>query len=139
MLVLLLCGSTSFGHEGATGIVKERMDDMKKIARTMKRINDRLKSKRNFAEIVPDANEIRSAAARMPSLFPAASRDGHTEATASVWQRWPDFVAAARLLEQEAEKLASAAGAGQEALIGAQFRSVARACSGCHDDFKLKR
>jgi cytochrome c556 len=138
-VVLLVSGSTTLGHEGATGIVKQRMDEMEHIGRVVKRINDRLKSKRGLAEIASDAEEIKAAAARVPSLFPSGSRDGHTEARAAVWERWPQFVAAAQGLEQEAEKLVAAARSGQEAAIAAQFRSVTRACNECHDVFRVKR
>jgi cytochrome c556 len=136
--VLLVSGSTSLAHEGATGIVKQRMDEMEKIGRTVKRINDRLKSNRGLAEIARDAEELRAAAARMPSLFPRGSRDGHSEATPAVWERWPEFVAAARLLEEEAGKLAATAPSGQEVEIGRRFRATTRACSGCHDVFRVK-
>jgi hypothetical protein len=54
--VLLISGSTAVGHEGATGVVKQRMDEMEQIGRTVKRINDRLKSKRGFADIARDAD-----------------------------------------------------------------------------------
>jgi cytochrome c556 len=138
-MVLLASGSTSLGHEGATGFVKQRMDDMEKIGRTVKRINDRLKSKRGLAEIARDAEEIRTAAARAPSMFPPGSRDGHSEAMPAVWERWPEFVAAARALEEEAEKLAATARAGPDAAIAGQFRATTRACSGCHDVFRSKR
>ena len=71
---------------------------MEQIGRAVKRINERLKSKRGLAEIARDAGEIHAAAGRVPSLFPAGSRDGHSEARAAVWERWPEFVAAARSL-----------------------------------------
>jgi len=104
----------------------------------VKRINDRLKSKRGLAEIARDAEDIRAAAARLPSLFPPGSRDGHSEATPAVWERWPEFVAAARALEGEAEKLAATARSGPDAAIAEQFRTTTRACSGCHDVFRVK-
>jgi cytochrome c556 len=74
----------------------------------------------------------------VPSLFPPGSRDGHSEATPAVWERWPEFVAAARALEGEAEKLAAAARSGHEAAITGQFRATTRACIGCHDLFRVK-
>ena len=138
-MVLLASGSASLSHEGATGIVKERMDQMEKIGRAMKRINGRLKSKRGLPEIAQDAQEIRTSAETVPSLFPPGSRDVHTEATAAIWERWPEFVAASRVLVEESEKLAAAARSGQEAAISRQFRSVTRACSGCHDVFRVKK
>lgn len=136
--LLALSSSLSPAHEGATGVVKQRMDDMKKMGRTVKRINERLTSKRALGEIGGDAEEIRTAAARMPSLFPEGSRDGHSEAMAAVWDRWPEFTAAARLLEQEAEKLTAAARSGSDAAVATQVRSMTRACSGCHETFKSK-
>jgi cytochrome c556 len=135
----LLIDSAALGHEGATGIVKQRMDEMEQIGRAVKRINERLKSKRGLAEIAKDAGEIHTAAGRVPTLFPAGSRDGHSDARAAVWERWPEFVAAARSLGAEAEKLAAAAQSGQEPAITAQFRSMTRTCSGCHDVFRAKR
>ena len=137
-MVLLASGSTSLAHEGATGIVKQRMDEMEPIGRAVKRIIDRLKSERALAEIAREAEEIRAAAARMPSLFPPGSRDGHSEATPAVWERWPEFVAAARALEGAAEKLAVTARSGPDAAIAEQFRATTRACSGCHDVFRVK-
>src|SRR5215210_6508730 len=104
------------------------MDEMDHVGRVVKRINERLKSKRGLAEIAKDAREIQAAAGRVPSLFPAGSRDGHSEARPAVWERWPEFVAAARSLGEEAEKLAAAAQAGQEPAIAAQFRSMTRTC-----------
>jgi cytochrome c556 len=90
---VLLIGSAALGHEGATGVVKQRMDEMEHVGRVVKRINERLKSKRGLVEIANDAAEIKAAAGRVPSLFPPGSRDGHSEAKPAVWERWPEFVA----------------------------------------------
>jgi cytochrome c556 len=136
---VLLIGSAALSHEGATGVVKQRMDEMEHVGRVVKRINERLKSKRGLADIARDAEEIGAAAMRIPSLFPPGTRDGHSEAKPAVWERWPEFEAASRTLVQEAEKLAGAARSGQEPAIAAQFRSMTRTCSGCHDDFREKR
>lgn len=136
--LLALSSGLSPAHVGATGIVKERMDDMVKIGRAMKRINERLKSKRDLQRIEQDAEEIRTAAIRMPSLFPAGSRDEHSEAKAAVWERWDDFVAGARLMESEAEKLAVAARSGNDKAIATQVGAVTRTCSACHQTYKTK-
>ncbi|HEY8565752.1 MAG TPA: cytochrome c [Beijerinckiaceae bacterium] len=136
--VLLVSGGTASAHEGATGIVKERMDQMEALARAMKRIDQQLKGKRDPAKIATDAELIRAAAVAMPALYPPGSRDGHTEATAAVWEKWPAFVAAAQLLAQEAEKLAAEARSAPEG-AAAQFRAVARTCSACHKVFKAGR
>ena len=132
---VLLLGSTILAHEGATGIVKQRMDEMEQIGRVVKRINERLKSKRGLAEIARDAGEIHTAAGRVPSLFPQGSRDGHSDATPAVWERWSEFVAAARTLEG---KLRSwplppvRTGTGHSGAVPIYDA----ACSGCHDVFR---
>jgi hypothetical protein len=82
----------------------------------VKRINERLKSKRGLADIARDTEEMRAAATRIPSLFPAG---------------------ASRALADESEKLAGAAHTEQEPAISAQF--LTRVCSGCHDVFREKR
>jgi cytochrome c556 len=64
---------------------------------------------------------------------------GHSEAKPAIWDKWPAFEAASRTLVQEAEKLAGAARFGQEPAISAQFRTMTRSCSGCHDAFREKR
>ena len=135
---LLVSGGAVLGHEGATGIVKQRMDDMKLIGRATKRIDERLRSKRSFTEAAPDAEAIRAAAVRMPSLFPAGSRDGHTEALAAVWDRWPEFVASSQALVSASEKLALAARSGDGQEVSAQLRLVTRTCSECHATFRAK-
>jgi cytochrome c556 len=136
---VLLVSGAAFSHEGATGIVKQRMDEMEHVGRVVKRINERLKSKRGLPEIVRDAEEIRATAARIPSLFPPGSGDGHSEAKPIVWERWPEFEAASRALVDESEKLAAVARSGQERAIAAQLGSMTRACSGCHDVFRAKQ
>ena len=136
---VLLVGSAALGHEGATGIVKQRMDEMEHVGRVVKRINERLKSKRGLADIARDAEEIRVAAMRIPSLFPAGTLGGHSDAKPAVWARWPEFEAASRALVDESEKLAGAARTGQEPAIASQFRSMTRVCSGFHDAFRENR
>ena len=86
--VLLVCSGAVLGHEGATGIVKQRMDEMKDIGRSLKRIGDRLRSKRDLATIATDANVIAAAVTRMPSLFPPESCGGHSVTSAAIWERW---------------------------------------------------
>lgn len=137
--VLLVSGSAVLGHEGATGIVKERMDDMKAIGGSLKRIGDRIRSKRDLAAVAADAEKIAAAAARMPSLFPKGSHDGHTEATPAVWQKWPDFVASSQSLKEASVALAAAARSGDAAKVSEQLRLVSRSCGSCHDTFRARQ
>jgi cytochrome c556 len=119
-------------------VVKHRMDEMKQVWRMLKRIHERVQSKRADAEVVRDAETVSAAAVRMPQLFPRGGLDEHGEALPAVWQRWPEFAASARAL-------AEASDAGLCRLIGPDrgtpehLRSVTRACGACHDVFTAKR
>jgi cytochrome c556 len=139
MALAAVAAGPLLAHEGATGVVKERMDAMEEMGRAVKRIAVRLKSKRNFPAIRQDAQAIRAAAEKIPSLFPRGSGGGHSDTTAAVWERWPEFVAAAALLAREAEKLDAVVQSGAEPDIAAQFRAVMRWCSDCHDAFRSKQ
>lgn len=131
----------SHGHSGATGIVKERMDSMKKMGDASKVIGDMIKRKRPL-----DSDEIRSLsmgiqehAAQVPELFPDTkdSREGHaTEAKQVIWSRWEEFIALSEDLERESAKLSEIATSGDEKAIRKQYAAVAKTCRGCHKDFR---
>jgi cytochrome c556 len=135
---LMALATGALAHEGATGVTKERMDDMEEMGRATKRINERLKAGRDLAAIAADARTIQTAAQRFPSLFPPDSADGHSDAKAAVWERWPAFVEAAQALEREADKLEVVARTGARPEVAAQFRAVNAACTACHDAFRSK-
>jgi cytochrome c556 len=139
-LVAALFGVISVvsAHEGATGIVKERMDAMTTMSNTMKTIGRFIEANRNLAGIQDEADRIRNIAAHIPQWFPPGSTKP-TDALPTIWQRWPDFQARAAQLEQESTKLATVAASGDPKAIAAQFRAVGQACSGCHQDFRAKQ
>ena len=126
-------------HEAAIGVVRERMDQMKEMGRSMKRINDRLKSKGDLTGIVADAERIRNAAQKMPSLFPDGSTDEHSEAKPQIWKQWARFTDAARALQSEADALKEAALTGSASDLTTRFRAVTAACTACHDEFRVRR
>jgi cytochrome c556 len=65
---------------------------------------------------------------------------GKSYAKADIWAKMPEFEKAAYQLEEQAGKLAAAAGAGDAAAIKLQFASLGSdACGGCHKVFRLKK
>src|SRR5258707_397237 len=126
-------------HEGATGIVKERMDAMESMAKAMKAIDRRIKAKGNLAAIADDASRIHTIGARIPQQFPSGTHQHPSEALPAIWRQWPSFEAKAAQFETESAKLASLAASGDAHSITAQYRAVAQSCSGCHQDFRAKR
>jgi cytochrome c556 len=124
-------------HEGAQGVVKERMDAMESMAKAMKSIAQKLKSKRGLELIKSEARSIQEGAAKMPSLFPSGT-DGHPSAAKpTIWTKWTDFEAKAQELASESAKLAE--GDTRDAkVLTSQVARVSQTCSSCHDTYRAK-
>jgi cytochrome c556 len=124
-------------HEGVKGVVKERMDAMESMAKAMKAISQKIKSKRDLESIKREAKSIQEGAAKMPSLFPSES-DGHPSAAQpAIWSRWTDFEAKAQELATESGKLAEADTRDAKGLTK-QVARVSQTCSSCHDTYRAK-
>ena len=113
---LLLVGVAGIGlvsaHDGATGVVKERMDLMKGIGDAMKRLAAMFQGEADY-----DADAVREAAetirarggAHMTALFPEDSLHKPSEALPTVWEDWAAFERYAKDLETFSAALAAAA------------------------------
>ncbi len=135
----LLAGMPALAHEGASGIIKERMDAMGIMAKAMKDASRRIEANRNLAAIKADAEKISAIAPKIPGCFPPGSTQPPTDAKAEIWQRWDEFQTLAQRLRTESEALAAAAANGDPKAIGEQFRVLGRACTACHEPFRAKR
>jgi cytochrome c556 len=117
-----VCAAVSAGaHEGATGVVAERMAAMKETAAHMKAMDRALKA---GSSVTPD--------------MVAGSGSGHSDARAEVWTRREAFEKAMQAFAADSEKLVSAARSGDYTETRRQFREVANQCLGCHDKFRAK-
>jgi len=125
-------------HEGATGIVKERMDAMKEMAKALKDASRRIESNRNLAAVRTDAEKIRDTAPRIAGWFPPDSLQPPTDAKPAIWQRWEEFQTFAGRLEAESAALITTAASGDPKAIADQFQRVGFACSACHEPFRAK-
>jgi cytochrome c556 len=145
MLLLLLSGTLLLApfpgrsHEGATGILKERMDAMESMAAAIKEIRWRIEANRDLAGIGPQANRISAVAQRMPQLFPPGSNGRPSEALSAIWTQWSEFQAKAARLEQESQRLTQAADGGDPKAIAAQYRAMGQTCIACHEVYRAKR
>jgi cytochrome c556 len=138
-LLALAFASPSLGHEGATGIVKERMDAMKALGALTKAMAEKIKGNRNLPSLADDAKEIAAVSRRIPSWFPPGSTQAPTEASPAIWADFSAFEAQAAAMQREALSLAAIAPSGDPAPIAAQFRTMAAACKSCHDGFRTKK
>jgi cytochrome c556 len=116
-----------------------RQDAMKELGKSMKAIKEIIGAGGPAADVAAPAQKIAEIAAKIPDLFPEGSDTPDDEAKAEIWQNWNDFTAKAKALQDEATLLASAAGGGDIATVGAQFDKVGGTCGGCHKAFRQKK
>ncbi|MEP1206212.1 MAG: cytochrome c [Rhizobiaceae bacterium] len=131
----------AFAHGGATGIVKQRMDGMMAMGKSLGAVADMFKGKRQYdAEIVAQsADTLKQHAVEIETLFPdsKASREGKaTEALPEIWQRNDEFMAIAAQLVAAADQLKLVAGSSDQQAARQAFAGVAKTCSTCHRDFR---
>ena len=106
----------SLAHEGATGVVKERMEAMKAIGAAMKRIAAMMRGLQDY-DAVAVADAARTIEAHggdaMTDLFPQGSAHDPSEARPVIWEDWDRFKALAQDLVLYSRALAEAAGNSQ--------------------------
>ncbi|MDG1373115.1 MAG: cytochrome c [Paracoccaceae bacterium] len=154
---LLSTAAIALAHSGATGIVKERMDQMGMIAKSMKTIGEMIKGKTQYDPAIVEveaAKIARHGGETLTKLFPEGSIKKPSEATPAIWTDWDRFSSIASDLSLYAAALSEGAGndrangaaslAGQSGDPGSLspdelFGAVAKTCSACHEDFRQKK
>lgn len=142
MALFLAQPFTALAHKGATGIVKQRMDAMSEMGDAMGVMADMVKAKRPFdvQDIKTSISSLDQHSRMMLELFPNTdeSRLGmKTEALPVIWDEWERFVALSKQLEERIEAFRAITETGiDEQTLRFEFKKTARACSGCHDDFR---
>lgn len=115
-----------------------RSGAMKEMGKNMKAIKELISGNGSAADAGAPAQKIAEIAAKIPDLFPQGSDAPDDGAKAEIWQNWDDFAAKAKSLQAEATMLASAAGGGDLATVGAQFEKVGGTCGACHKQYREK-
>ena len=133
--VLFCLSRASFAHEGAEGVVIERMDRFKENKKAMKAIKGNLAG--DTAVIAQKASEIEAWAKEMVNFFPEGSTQPPSEALPAIWKEFDRFTDLASANEKAAANLKnlSLSGADRGALSSA-FRSLGTTCKDCHNDYK---
>lgn len=131
-------------HTGATGVVKERMDNMASMGKALGAVANMFKGKREFdPKVVSQTGDIVIKHSKsLTSLFPntKASRGSvHSEALPAVWEKNDEFLNLAKSLEEKAEILKLVAAGGDLKKIKIAFGQTAKVCSACHSDFRKKK
>ncbi len=141
-LAIAAVSAAAVAHQGATGMVMQRMEAMKEISASMKTIAAMVKGEQPFdgAAVQAAAGVIAQHGKHMPHMFPEGTLDKPTEALPVIWTRWDDFTGLARDMETGALALAEAARTASAAQdIVPQLGEVGKSCKACHESFRLAK
>jgi len=147
LFVFTLCALTTCGravsHDGATGVVKQRMDSMEVLKDHSKKIAGMFKGESEF-----DRDTVAAAAAafveqgtHMAHMFPNTkeSRSGSvTQARQAIWDDWEAFSEMAEEFLQQSQSLESLANTAPESELEILFKDASQTCSQCHKRFRKK-
>jgi cytochrome c556 len=138
LLTALFCTAAD-AHDGATGIVLERMENMKSMERVMKALREILLDDRPIDPVDLEAHvrALHRASQGIVAKFPETSADPHSHALPTVMERPEEFRRQATSLESSTEQLVRLASvpADRQQLIAAT-KVVGSVCQSCHEQFK---
>lgn len=121
---------------GSGDVVADRQRLMKLNGASWADVQAKAKAN-NIEAIGVNAETMALNAMHIPALFPEGSLTDKSKAKPEVWQKRPEFEAAAKKFQTEAEKLRDAARAKNAELTQAIVKDFGRnACGQCHTPFR---
>jgi cytochrome c556 len=130
------CATQSASKMGSGDVVADRQRLMKSVGGNWADIQAKAKAG-NIEGIAVNAENLALSSQAIPSLFPAGSGTDKSKAKPDIWQKWPEFEAAAKNFGVQAEKLRDAARAKNEQLTQDLVKDFGRqACGTCHTPFR---
>lgn len=119
-------------------VIKERQALLKQFGDATKPIGGMLRGSVPFdlAQVQAALDLYVKDAKVLPTLFPAGSGTGDTEALPAIWTNKADFDA--RFVKLGTDAAAARAAITDEASFKASFPGVVRNCGGCHDTYRQK-
>jgi cytochrome c556 len=139
-LAALVLGSASSQAQMKIGTgdpVADRQRLMKNVGANWADIQAKVKAG-TPETVAVNAEALSLHAQRIPSLFPAGSLTDKSKAKPDIWQKWPEFEAAAKNLENRAATLRDQAVAKDGAAVTTNVATFGReACGTCHTPFRV--
>lgn len=136
-LVVVGCATGKTATIGTGDPVADRQRLMKNVGANWADIQNKVKAG-NAEGVAVNAEALSLHAQRIPSLFPEGSLTDKSKAKPDIWQKWPEFQAAAKNLENRAGKLRDQAVAKDAAAVTATVGTFGReACGACHTPFRV--
>ena len=140
ILVALVVAGCATGQKSTIGTgdpVEDRQRLMKNVGANWADIQAKVKAG-NPEAVAVNAEALSLHAQRIPSLFPDGSLTEKSKAKPDIWQKWPEFQAAAKNLENRAGTLRDQAVAKDAAAVTTTVGTFGRdACGACHTPFRV--
>lgn len=138
MAIALCCLATPLSaHQGATGIVKERMDAFAKSRDQMKQMRRALQNNQ-FEKIADISADMQSWAKEIVNAFPDGSQIAPSEAADSIWTDKDGFANAAKHYESSLIQLNEAALTYDRDAVVTAYSAVGQACKSCHRSYRQR-
>lgn len=144
-LGLALCAAISLpfasslsAHGGATGVVKERMDNMKALKEAFGNLTMMMTGKRDYnqEQARAEAMRIEQLTAEIPELFPKGSLEYPSESLPDIWEDWDGFLSVAEKAHGETLGLVDAIASNDRDAVEESWSMVGRGCKTCHRKYK---
>lgn len=137
----------ALANEEAAGIIKQRMEVMKTIGRSMKGLTAMMQGKKFYEPVKTHAlaETIKIyGSTNLTKLFPEGSHDGPTNALPAIWSDWQKFKTLADQLSEKAGDLVrmtshERGNNTERYIVDAAFKRLAKTCSECHKTFRKKK
>ena len=134
--------TTSLAHDGAMGVVKDRMDIMEHVGKTMKMLSGMANGSVTF-----DAAKASEATAKisedmdgLSALFEEGTGGEPSEAAPAIWTDRAEFdTLVAKLASVSAAASTTFGAASDNSGIGAVMGEMGATCKACHKKFRIKR
>ena len=127
--------SSIFAHEGAKGVVKERMDKFKMSKSMMQQINTNIRDK-DFKNIEKASQNLLTWSKEMSNYFPEGSDIPPSEASKNIWLDPDGFSKAIQNFEQASLKLVNQSQLKNLDGTIESFKNLANTCKSCHQKFR---
>lgn len=133
--VLSFAAFAVYAHSGATGIVKDRMDNFKQAKQSMKAIKQAIKAP-NFPKITRESEKLVKWGEEMLNYFPEGSNQKPSDAMPLIWQEWSRFDDHRQTYLEYSNTLMESAKAQDLDGVTNSYGGLAKSCKACHDRYK---
>ena len=138
IVALMLMLSSSFvalAHQGATGIIKDRMD---RFSQTKDDIRASFRDAQNgaFDDVITRSRRIAEWGRSMPDFFPEGSTQSPTEADPAIWNDFDGFTAAGLAMSSAAEQVIAAAETSDTDATMTALKALGQTCGACHRQYR---